>query len=315
MQSIKLCAPDLAVIPIPRLWEGDKVTAAALSSRGLLALATAGGRVFMVDSSLKGSWTREAGSKVSRLTFSYRDGALAAMTADGLITWDTKSDAYKKIPMRIGPQSLDFATAFAISPGAQMIALATRKVKLIDGMTGEMTRVLEPTSDDAGPYEALAFTPDGAVVAAGGRRIDAWEIDSGTKIEAWSCQCQIESLSRNAYFGAVGTADAEVLLYSVRDARYFAKQIVSEVVGDHVYAPAVDEMGHIVAGTAEGSIVMWNPWHNHIAGKIKVADQPIQRIAISSDARTFLVEAQKAQYERGNYDRWLVLFSGSWLRN
>ena len=184
----------------------------------------------------------------------------------------------------------------AVSPGG-LLALAYFDVSVLD-LGRKTIRKFEPEMQEGGlsPYEALAFTPNSRiVVAAGFESIDAWNIESGKRVQHSSCECDADgvALSRDGALAVVGTSDAHVLLWDVAAAKLLNDKTVSLVQGDHVYGTAVDLKGSLVAaGTASGSIAIWDTRSGAIVARTQLSSQPITRVVSSDDGQVLLVTGQ-----------------------
>jgi WD40 repeat protein len=302
-------------IEIPSSIRGEKVTSATLSGNGLLALGTAGGRVSIVDRNLRpwrGGWERSAApSEISRLAFSYDGVALAAVTNEAVLVWRLDDQKVAKIPVKKSP------SAMALSSGGRWLAVAHFDISVFDVLGQRLVHQFKQEDQEGGNdvYDALAFTPDAAIVVAASVSItDAWNVESGKKVQHWSCECDANGVafSSDAALAALGTGDAHALLWDVASAKLLKDKTVSVVAGDHVYGTAVSLKGTLVfAGTASGSLVIWDTRSGVIVARAELSGQPLVQVKSSDDGQILLVERQKAEYVRGSYDRWLITLAGA----
>jgi hypothetical protein len=141
-----------------------------------------------------------------------------------------------------------------------------------------------------------------------------WSLKTRTRVRpAARCKCGADgsALSRDAEFATFGTADAHVLFWDVSSAKLVADETVSTELGDHVYGTAVSLDGtRVLAGTASGQVLAWEPRSDTSLDPIRPSGQPIVRAEATDDGRLFLVEGQKAGFKVG-HDRWLIRISGS----
>jgi WD40 repeat protein len=300
----------LQIIAIPSSIKGEEITSATLSGSGLLALGTAAGHLSIVDRNLRawrGGWERRADpSAILGIAFSPDEAAIAAVTSDALVVWRLDDRTVVNIPVEVSP------SAMALSPGGRWLAVTHSGVSVFDVSSQRLVREFEQDLDDggAGDYEAVAFTPDAAVVAAASdENIDAWDIESGEKVQHWSCQCGASGVafSADAALAVVGTTDAHALLWELASGQILKDKTMSTLEGDRVYGAAVSLKGTLVAaGTASGSVVVWDTGSGVIVARAEPSNQPISRITSSDDGQMLLVEGQKAEYVRGSYDRWIM---------
>jgi WD40 repeat protein len=307
--------PSLQVLAIPSTLAGAKVTAAALRRDGLLALGTAQGRVVIVDRTLRGwrgGWERSAGpAAIAGLAFSPDGVAMAGVIAKSVLVWRLDDQTVATLPGSEEPPS-----AMALGPGGRRLAVANLEVSVLDVADQHLVRRFEQEMQDEGNdvYDALAFSPDGGIIAAAGvNTTDTWNLDTGRKLQHWSCQCDAAgvSFSRDATLAAVGTTEAHLLLWDVAAAKRVKEKTISALAGDHVYGTAINLKGTLVAaGTASGEVVVWDTTSGAIIGRTSLSGQPVSRITATDDGQLLLVEVQKLEYERWNYDRWLVTVPG-----
>ncbi len=242
---------NLAISPVPSSIKGEKITSATMSGSGLLAFGTATGRVSIFDRNLRawrGGWRQSAGSsEIFGIAFSQDDAAIAAINSDEVTVWNFDNPTAVKIPVK------GSVTAMALSPGGRWLAVAHFDVSVFDVSSQRLVREFEQQVADGGTgtYEDVAFTSDSMVVAAASfDNIDAWHIESGKKVQHWSCRCDADgvSFSADAKLAVVGTGDAHALLWKQRMGEAVKDKTISTIEGDHVYGAAVNLKGTLVAG-------------------------------------------------------------------
>jgi hypothetical protein len=82
---------------------------------------------------------------------------------------------------------------------------------------------------------------------------------------------------------------------------------MSVLDGDLVYGTAVSLNGTFVAaGTASGSVVVWNTVSGTIVGRAQLSDRPITGLASSDDGQILVAEGQKGDYMSDGHVRWLM---------
>jgi WD40 repeat protein len=303
----------LAIQTIPSSSGGDAVTAAGLSGEGLLALATSDGHVSIVDGALEpwqGGWERRAGtSPVSHLAFSPDGSALAAATSGALLVWRVDTQEETSIPIEGVP------SAIALSSEGRLLAATSFDILVFDVAAERLvtTFAQDVVTGGIGEYQSVAFSPDSqTVVAASLDGIDAWDLGTRERTRpSLPCACGADgsALTRDARLATFGTTDAHVLLWNVDSATLLADETVSAEPGDHVYGNAASLDGqYVLAGTASGRIVVWEPGTDVRIDQVRPSGQPIVRAEASDDGRVFLVEGQKADLdaEPGERDRWLI---------
>jgi WD40 repeat protein len=306
----------LRMISVPSSIHGEKITSAALSGNGLLALGTAGGRIAIVDKDFRpwrgGTEVSAGPSHISALTFSQDGAALAGVTNGAPFIWRTGDPKVTNIPVKA-----DDWEDMALSSGGRLLAIAAFNVSVFDVMGRRLVREFEQETQAGGngAYSALAFTPDAvSVVAASEESTDTWNIESGKRVAHWSCRCALDgvAISRDAALAIVGTANAHVLLWDVITSKFLKDKTVSQLTGDHVYGTAANLKGTLVAaGTAAGSVVVWDTRSDAIVARTQVSPRPIVRVESSDDGKLLLVYGPKEPYVRGMYDLWLITLSSS----
>jgi WD40 repeat protein len=308
--SVRAQILNLTITPLPSSIGGEKITSAEISGSGLLAFGTKTGRVLIFDRTLHawhGGWKQSAGSsEILGIAFSQDEAAIAALNSDEVTVWRFDDPTPVKVPVE------GSVTAMALSSGGRLLALAHFDVSVIDVSSQRLVRQFEQqvAEGGSGTYEDVAFSSNSLVVAAASfDNIDQWHIESGKKVQHWECKCGADgvSLSANASLAAVGTTDAHALLWKQRIGEEVLDKTVSSVEGDHVYGIAVNPTGTLVAaGTASGSVVVWDVASDMIVARAAPTNQPIIRVTSSDDGQTLLVVGQKAESSQLDYDRWLV---------
>lgn len=304
------------LIALPSSIRGEEITSVTMSTSGLFALATAAGRLSIVDRDLRawrGGWERSADSSpILRIAFSQDGAAIAGITKDAVFVWHVDDPAVTKMPIKVDPFS-----AMALSSGGRWLAVADFAVSVFDVSSHRLVRKFEQVPDEGGnsTYDDVAFTLDAPVVAAASvDNIDAWNIETGKRVQHWSCKCGADGVAfaRDPMLAVVGTADAHALLWELASANVLKDKTMSVIDGDHVYGTTAILKGTLVAaGTASGWVVLWDTRSDTIVARVEApTHQPITRITSSGDGEVLLVEGQKVEYVRGSYDRWRLMLPG-----
>jgi WD40 repeat protein/Flp pilus assembly protein TadD len=128
--------------------------------------------------------TAESGG-VYCLAFRPSGGILAAGSIGGLVTlWDLATSQ----PIRTFTAHEVLVFDLVFSPDGRRLATAGQTVKLWDVMTPSAEHVLREFQGDGGWISAVAFSPDGRLVASGRNdpatthAIDIWEADTGKRL-------------------------------------------------------------------------------------------------------------------------------------
>src|SRR5439155_6944874 len=106
--------------------------------------------------------------------------ALAAVTNEAVLVWRLDDQKIAKIPVKESP------SAMALSAGGRWLAVANFDIFVFDVLGQRLVHQFEQEMQEGGigEYDALAFTPNAAiVVAASGSITDAWNVDSGKKVQ------------------------------------------------------------------------------------------------------------------------------------
>jgi WD40 repeat protein len=199
----------------------DGVNAIAFSPDGAWVAAGAfDNRIAMWDVRSAGylrSFNRE-GLPGSSIAFSPDGKMLATNTARKLLLWDTATGA---VTRELG--SKEWADFLAFQPEGKLLASAStgasadRVIRLWDATSGEPVRELKGHTGDP---TAIAFSPDGKVVACGAddRTVMFWDVESGRLVHTVRRAAQklsAVSLSEDGRSLAVVAADERVMVFDL----------------------------------------------------------------------------------------------------
>ncbi|KUP96494.1 WD40 repeat domain-containing serine/threonine protein kinase [Thermobifida cellulosilytica] len=122
--------------------------------------------------------------RITGVTFDEDGAVVASVAADDVVQrWDVASGELLSAAGPSDPEHMEYATANpeALHPGGLLLATEYEydHVRLWDAESGEGGPVLQGAEDNYS-VEALAFSPDGSLLArGGGEAIDVWEAESG----------------------------------------------------------------------------------------------------------------------------------------
>ena len=219
------------------------------------------------------------------LTFS-PDGKTVAFTGLGEIRlWNTETGDEQAIPLadlRADIHDIPIVSALVFSPDGRWLVSGTEggKIQMWDVATGEaLIAFAEPTArEDQGGTFAVAFSPDGTLLAAGAHtQVHLWEVDTGNKFLSISTVHKRGNQTFHSFpEPLVFSPDGAVL---VNGLDHGAIQLWDVTTGDSITALdghtqkvetlAFSPDGTTLVSTAEdGTILLWN-WDEILTGSSK----------------------------------------------
>jgi WD40 repeat protein len=182
---------------------------------------------------------------------------------------------------------LDVFNAVAFSPDGRFVAESSdNNVRLWDSTTGEMVRMLDPTPPITTPAPAIAFSPDGTVVARNdfGGTVSVLGTSDSTLIARYPGATRLPSLAYSPdgqWLAAPGPSN--VLLWHVSDGSLGPSGFVGHG-GKQPTAVAFSPDGLTLAvGDAGGNATLWSFPDATQQATFVAAPQEIQQIGISPD--------------------------------
>ena len=210
-------------------------------------------------------------SGIRELTFS-PDGKTVAFSGLGeILLWNTETGDEQAIPFadlaNLGILNIPTVLALAFSPDSKWLVSGTSKgeIQMWDVATGEaLVAFAKPQA--LGP-RALAFSPDGALLAAGRRgHIHLWEVDTANKLFSISTGHRRDRPSTNSAELLVFSPDGEVLvsgfdtgtiqLWDVRTGDKIAA-LDGHTKGVNTLAFSPDGT-MLVSAATDGTILLWD---------------------------------------------------------
>jgi WD40 repeat protein len=158
------------------------------------------------------------GDGVSAVAFADKDRQVLAggLVASRVYTWDLAGKSGPKIDLKDG-----FFARIAFGPGGKLVASWGRGqgvVRLTDAASGKELRLLRPAPQWA---NAIAFSPDGRLVAVGGGTnapfISLWDVETGRHLRSFATEGFVLALAFSADGRALaaGHDDRKIRLWEV----------------------------------------------------------------------------------------------------
>jgi hypothetical protein len=226
------------------------------SAIGLVGVVEAGGRIYLLSA----------------------DGLLRGVTWDGVVTEATA----------LGPEAGGAVFgALRILEGGEFVSHAASGGKGLRVTCGsgwvwrQSARMGDALSGEAGPFtdrvNALAFSPDGALLAVGSGEpsrtgeISVWSVANGQRVRTFERphrDCVLSLVfSRDGRWLASGSADRAARLWSVADGKMLRSM---EGHSGHVLTVAFrDDDRVLLTGGAEGALKLWNLRNGDVIRTVK----------------------------------------------
>ena len=187
-----------------------------------------------------------------------------------VIAWDLGGARRLGEPFRFSPQLNGASTGSAMSPNGSIYAVSPRpnRVSLWDAET--RAPIGPPLRGPVGSVNQIAFSPDGKLIAATGRRHPViWDTAERKIIRVLPVGdhgASAVSFSPDGLTVAIGRSDSIVTLYDLRTGRPTGKLVGYESISDLDFSPD----GKLLAtATRSGSAYVWDVAHQSILSSLR----------------------------------------------
>ncbi len=222
------------------------------------------------------------------------DGNMLAVFTDrfrdrgerGVLLWDLELEAVtQRLVMGSGLQDWVEEIAFSADAGRIVTTGPDRRVRVWSSKTGRVLRIWS----DSLPLRAVAISPDGHFVAAGGESavVHVWDVESGdlvTTFEGHEGAITALTYSPSGQFLASAATDGTIKMWEMKELKY-----VRTMDGGAVSLQFSPD-GKMLAA-AFGSLRLWDAQYGEIARTLLVdSDEPdafrCARVSWAADGRT-----------------------------
>ncbi|WP_241758922.1 WD40 repeat domain-containing protein [Pyxidicoccus parkwayensis] len=222
---------------------------------------------------------------VETLAFSGKD-ALVTGAEDGLRTWSLSD--WDAVTSRA--EATEAVASLAVSPDFMRIAVGTLKgtVRVLEASSG---RQLMELSGVNGSVRALAFSPDGTLLAAGGDpAIHLWSMPSGAvvgRLEGHTGKVWALAFDGTGTRLVSGGADKTVRLWDVVRRQQLRQLDAGERVRAVAFTPS---NGEVVTAGMQQPIRIWSAGDGHLLRSMDEGTVGVLSVSVSPDGR-FLASA------------------------
>lgn len=279
----------------PRLRHGFPITSIAFSPDSKL-LATAGKSLVRLFDSGSGKEVQQLKLENAPLGIAFApDGKVLAIAAgEKVILWELSADRATELP-KLG------CSAVVFSPDGKRLAISGTRVTIWDVATGKQTHFLQTTQ---APGRALAFSPDGKMVAAGDARSSKegcarlWNVESGEPIRVIS---GIESgvtrlaftpdgkslltLSRLSSIQLWDLADGKEMVMVSQGFDHPPLSVPGIPIQEHSLVVSADGKALFSAGPHDRMIQQWKLPKGELAQNFRAPAEGIGCLALSADGQ------------------------------
>jgi WD40 repeat protein len=184
--------------------------------------------------------------------------------------WDLSGERSLARLVRFAPPSAGASTASAIAPDGSLVAVspAAGRVELVNARTRRTSAILRARTGDV---DALEFSPDGKLLAAGGSGATAvWDLATKAVTRRFDASASI-AFSADSSTLAVGSGSGGIELYDLRTGD--ARQALPTAAG--VNDVDFSRSGHLLAAAdLDGTAMVWALPSGHVVARLpgQVAD-------------------------------------------
>ncbi len=251
-------------------------------------------------------------SRVNAVAFS-PDGVLALSGGDDgtLVWWDVATG--QRINNREEEGGRIRSIAFLPSGDQVVIAGDNGLLVLVDAATGETVRAL----DHPGDVFAVAVSPDGTLIASGGRDqiIRLWDTSTGSLVNRLGTastghrdRVTALAFSPDGTALASGGADARVIIWDVATGRStFTLAAHNDAITDLAYAPSGAPGGGALLTASIDALVYWETERYTVVHRLQGHTERVNGVAFSPDGR-FAASAAGNPFAAASTDNSVILW-------
>lgn len=226
---------------------------------------------------------------------------LVTVTEDGILRQRALADGAELAAANFTPEGV----SVAYSPNNQLLATghADGSVRVWEAASGAVLLTLRPNLSD-GDVSALAFSPDGTLLATGDyQKLHLWQLSDGALVrtlEGFNSTVYAIAFSPEGALLAAGSEDGHVLVWDM--AQLEELPMLQHSAGEPVHALAFSPDGFYLAAGLRGRVYVWQTgaWEEALFDLSTEGSDAVIAVAFSPDSQTLLT----AHEEAGLIQRW-----------